>query len=171
MRYLTKDEMQKVLVHAIHGSRRDYLMIMLGVNHGLRASEVISLKLADVADGVITVARLKGSNKTTHPLSTKESEALADWLMERPDEGDRLFPMTRRQFGRIVKGHMLAVGVPKELAHPHSLKHSTCSQMSKAGIGIEFIRVYVGHADIKSTAVYLDISDEEASAKAQAVFN
>jgi type 1 fimbriae regulatory protein FimB len=170
MRYLTKTEMQKVLTHAIHDSRRDYLMILLGVNHGLRASEIVSLTLADVANGEITVARLKGSNKTTHPLSAKESEALTDWLLERPADGDLLFPITRRQFGRIVKEHMLAVGIPAECAHPHALKHACCSILSRSGKQVEHIATFVGHKDIKNTRIYLNISDAEAAAAVGDIF-
>lgn len=175
MRYLTKPEMQKVLVHAIHGSRRDYLMILLGLNHGLRASEVVSLMLADVANGKITVERLKGSNKTTHPLSETEQTALENWLLERPTGSPLLFPsrgisMTRQQFYNIVRGHMLAVGIEKELAHPHSLKHACCSIRSRMGKRIEDIATYVGHVDIKNTRIYLNISDAEAAAAVGDIF-
>jgi type 1 fimbriae regulatory protein FimB len=170
MRYLTKDEMQKVLTHAIHASRRDYLMILLGLNHGLRASEIVTLKLSDVSNGEITVARLKGSNKTTHPLSTKETEALAAYLQEEHAGGELLFPLTRRQLGRVVKQHMLAVGIAKELAHPHSLKHACCSIRSRSGKRIEDIATYVGHVDIKNTRIYLNISDAEAAAAVGDIF-
>ena len=170
MRYLTKPEMQKVLVHAIHGSRRDYLMILLGVNHGLRASEIVSLTLADVANGWIHVKRLKGSYETTHPLSTKETEGLAAYLSEEHSGGDLLFPLTRRQLGRIVKEHMLAAGVSKKLAHPHSLKHACCSIRYRAGKSIENVCVYVGHKDIKNTLIYTNISDAEAAAAVGDIF-
>lgn len=170
MRYLTKPEMQKVLAHALHDSRRDYLMILLGLNHGLRASEVISLKLTDVENGWISVKRLKGSYATTHPLSPKETEALSGWLLERPQGTNLLFPITRRQFGRIVKEHMLAVGVDKKLAHPHSLKHACCSIRYREGKGIENVCVFVGHKDIKNTLVYTNISDAEAAAAVGDIF-
>jgi type 1 fimbriae regulatory protein FimB len=170
MRYLTKPEMQKVLTHALHASRRDYLMILLGLNHGLRASEVVSLRLSDVANGEITVARLKGSHKTTHPLSAKETEALAAYLQEEHNGGELLFPITRQQFYNIVRGHMVAVGIPKELAHPHSLKHACCSIRSRAGSTIENIATYVGHVDIKNTRIYLNISDAEAAAAVGDIF-
>lgn len=175
MRYLTKNEMQKVLVHAIHGSRRDHLMILLGLNHGLRATEVVSLTLADVANGEITVIRLKGSNKTTHPLSDKEGRALGAWLEERPTGTDLLFPsrggaLTRQQFYNVVRSHMLAVGIPRELAHPHSLKHACCSIRYRAGSKIENVCVFVGHKDIKNTLVYTNISDSEAAAAVGDIF-
>jgi len=175
MRYLTKDDMQKVLTHAIHASRRDYLMILLGVNHGLRASEIVSLTLDDVANGEITVARLKGSNKTTHPLSEKEQLALFDWLLERPQGTNLLFPsrggaLSRKQLGRIIKEHMLAVGIAPELAHPHSLKHACCSIRYRSGKSIENVCVFVGHKDIKNTLVYTNISDAEAAAAVGDIF-
>ena len=176
MRYLTKDELAKVLRVALKASRRDHLMILLAAQHGLRRSEVVALTWTDVDNDSITVRRLKGSDTTTHPLLRNHSvlfdepTALAYFHAEREDDGSLLFPMTDGQFARIVKAHFIAAGISPELAHPHSLKHYCCAHLCRNGMGVEFVRVFVGHRDIKNTCRYLGISDEEASAKAQEAF-
>ena len=176
MRYLTKDELAKVLRVALKASRRDHLMILLAAQHGLRRSEVVALTWADVDSDSITVRRLKGSDTTTHPLLRNHSvlfdepTALEYFRDEREDDGDFLFPMTDGQFARIVKAHFIAAGISPELAHPHSLKHYCCSHLCRAGMGVEFVKTFVGHKDIKNTVRYMNISDSEASAKAQEAF-
>ena len=183
MRFITKDELAVVLRHALKASRRDHLIILLSAQHGLRRSEVASLTMADIEDGMLVANRRKGSNKTTHPLLAAsnllfdELRALTYYLNERRAGTDLLFPsshggqLTGRQIANIVKRYVLAAGLPKELAHPHALKHYTGSYLCRQGMGVEFVKQYLGHKDIKNTCIYLNISDVEASAKAQEIFN
>ena len=65
---LSKPELLALLACAKAARKRDWLMILVGYWHGLRASEVVGLTAASIADGCVTVARLKGSMKTTQPL-------------------------------------------------------------------------------------------------------
>lgn len=174
--YLTKDQLTATLRHAWKHSRRDHLMLLLGAQHGLRRTEIACLTLADVSGGKLTVARLKGSETTTHPLMSNDNIlfdeilALRYYLEERATNAESLFGVTGWRVSQIAQEHMLAAGVPKELAHAHSLKHFCCSQLCRKNVGIEYIRTYVGHADIKNTVRYLNISNEEASAKAMEAF-
>ena len=175
--YLTKDQLTATLRHAWKHSRRDHLMLLLGAQHGLRRTEIAQLTLADVSGGKLTVARLKGSETTTHPLMSNDNIlfdeilALRYYLEERATNAESLFGVTGWRVSQIAQEHMLAAGVPKELAHAHQLKHACCSYLIRQGIGVEYVRVYVGHKDVKSTIVYLNISQEEASAKAQLAFS
>jgi len=155
-------------------------MLLLGAQHGMRRTEIASLTLADVANGQITVARIKGSEATTHPLLPNDSilfdevRALEQYLAERRELGttsDILFGgITGIRVSQIAQEHMLAAGVPADLAHAHQLKHFCCSHLCRQNVGVEYIRTYVGHKDIKNTVRYLNITDSEASAKAQEAF-
>jgi integrase/recombinase XerD len=184
MQYLTMDQVHSILRKAYKSSRRDWLMILLQFTHGLRRGEIARLKLADMEDGKIRVARLKGSLCTTHPLRESknflfdEKVALKAWLEERVSDSDALFPSRKgdgpvnpNSVSNLVSAHMRAAGIPRELAHSHSLRHSCCSIMARNGIGIEYIAAYVGHADIKNTRIYLNITSEEAAEKAHSAFN
>jgi integrase len=74
---LTPEEIQKVLRVASE-SKRNLAMILLAYRHGMRASEVCELRLADLdlKNGQITIRRLKGSLTTTQPLSDHPGQPL-----------------------------------------------------------------------------------------------
>lgn len=164
---LNRDEIRSLLAAAKMRSVRDWLMILVAFLHGLRASEVISLREDNIADGHITVRRLKGSLKTTQPLLTSEDplfderQALLD-LWKKSRRGAKLFPVSRWTFGRRMKVYCEAAGIPAHKAHPHVLKHSTAMQAIRTA-GIEHVRQYLGHKSGASTMQYLRVSDEDAS--------
>jgi len=158
MHHLTKAEMNGLLAAAKKASARDYAMILLGYTHGLRASEIISLTSENIRDGYLTVARLKGSLKTTQPLSAEEQKALAALgVTEGP-----LFGVTRRTLDRKMKQYGAEAGIPEHKCHAHILKHSVAMHsIQKAGI--ENVRQYLGHKSLSSTGAYLKVDDEAAS--------
>lgn len=180
MRYLSIAEVRNTLAVAYKESRRDHLMLLFAYTHGLRQSEVAALRLRDVSNGLIRVARVKGSLKTEHGLVATqdvlfdEPSALAAWLEERPQDTDALFPsrkgrsnLTPNSVGRIAVYYLEKAGVAQELAHHHSFKHTCCSGMSRTGETIQSIAQFVGHKDINNTRIYLNITDEEATAARQ----
>jgi type 1 fimbriae regulatory protein FimB len=165
--HLSKDDIRRLLAAAKAHSTRDWLMILVGFWHGLRATEVLEIKAKHVQDNHLTVARLKGSLKTTQPLIASpepefdEASGLLIYLKNlHPNE--RLFPIGRQQFWRIVQHHAAAAGIPKRLAHPHILKHSIAMQTIHSA-GIENVRQYLGHKSLASTGAYLKVDDETAA--------
>jgi integrase len=164
---LTKQEIRSLLAYAMASSARDWLMILVAYWHGLRASELIAIVRDDVQDGQLTVKRLKGSKRTVHPLIAdddpvfNESAGLAAFM--RGFKGNqRLFPVTRMTFFRIMRKHGKAAGLPIRKCHPHILKHSIAMQTIQSA-GIENVRQYLGHKSISSTGAYLKVSDSDAS--------
>src|ERR1700728_3451825 len=92
MTFLTPEEVLALLKVARERSTRDWAMILLAYRHGLRASEVCGIKLADVdlKTGCISVRRLKGSLQTIQPLYQHRGQPLLDetaalraWLRKR----------------------------------------------------------------------------------------
>jgi type 1 fimbriae regulatory protein FimB len=168
---LSKQQLLELLAAARAHRERDWLMILVGYSHGLRASEVVGIRADDVADGFLSVRRLKGSNFTVQPLIhdceplLDEAPALVD-LARRTPGNQFVFPVTRRQFGRIVVRHAGSAAIPRHLAHPHILKHSIAMQTIQSA-GIENVRQYLGHKSISSTGAYLKVSDSEAAAAIQ----
>ena len=142
-------------------------MILVGFSHGLRPSEVIGLKADDIRDGHLDVQRLKGSMRTVQPLVEDENPllnertALFDYTVEMLGN-QRLFPISRRQFGRLFERYGKAAGIPRHLCHPHILKHSIAMQTIQLA-GIENVRQYLGHKSISSTGAYLKVSDADAA--------
>jgi integrase len=168
MEHLSKRQLLAILGAARKHRERDWLMILVGFAHGLRPSEVIAIKAGDIQDGFLSVARLKGSNRTIQPLVRDENPlldeacALVDYATKSV-ANQRLFPVTRRTLGRIWERHAATAHIPRHLAHPHVAKHSIAMQTIKLA-GIENVRQYLGHKSIASTGAYLKVSDTDASA-------
>jgi integrase len=164
---LTKGELLRLLKAARAASERDWLMILVAYWHGLRASEVVAIVRDDIVDTHLDVQRLKGSNRTVQPLV----DHLEPLLNERPallafcrDLGgkQRVFPVGRQHFWRIVQRHAASAGLPAHQRHPHILKHSIAAQTIHSA-GIENVRQYLGHKSIGSTGAYLKVNDADAA--------
>ena len=172
MEHLSKDQLHALLTHARASRERDWLMILVGFWHGLRASEVVGITAASIADGHLTVARLKGSNKTVQPLVGHADPLLDEALglveyTSGMHSNQKLFPISRVQFYRLFRRYAIAAGIPARNAHPHILKHSIA--MQSIGIaGIENLRQYLGHKSLSSTGAYLVVDDSTAAARVAA---
>src|SRR5246127_767295 len=137
MKALTHEEIHRVLKVAA-GNKRNLAMGLLGLRHGMRASEICNLELKDVdlKNGEITVRRLKGSLKTTQPLADvqgqpllSEKRILRAWLDERGNHPSRYVFVSqksgqvhRSQFYRVFSEAAERAGLPKDRRFPHSLK-------------------------------------------------
>jgi integrase len=184
MAFLTPDETLTVLKAARERSTRDWTMVLLAYRHGMRASEVCGLKLADIdlKAGSISIRRLKGSLSTVQPLYPHRGQPLLDemsalraWLRERrPDGSDYLFTsqkggkLDRTQFFRIFRACAEAAGLPLEKRHPHCLKHTLASHLVAGNVNLALIRQALGHKSIGSTMQYVGVSDGQAAEAAQA---
>ena len=172
MEHLSNDEIHAVLSHAKASRERDWLMILVGFWHGLRASEVVAITAGSIVDGHLTAVRLKGSNKTVQPLVSHTDPLLdeARGLFEYASEmhsNQKLFPISRVQFYRLFHRYAIAAGIAVRNAHPHILKHSIAMQ-TVDGAGIENLRVYLGHKSLSSTGMYLKVDDKTAAARVTA---
>lgn len=165
MNHLTQDEL-KGLIRNISNPRWK-LMIKVGFLHGLRVSEIISLKRENVWGGFIKVQRLKGSLKTVQPYvvhpdpelnEAEDLTALAGTLKP----GELVFPITRFGVYKLIQRAGTRAGIPSHKLHPHTLKH-TCAMVGIEAMGIHMVRQYLGHKSISSTGEYLKETDEAAS--------
>jgi integrase len=184
MTFLTTDEILTVLKVARGRSTRDWAMILLAYRHGMRASEVCGLKLADIdlKAGSISIRRLKGSLPTVQPLYPHRGQPLLDemsalraWLRERQSDGsDYLFTsqkggkLDRTQFFRVFQTIAKIASLPLEKRHPHVLKHSLASHLVAGNVNLALIRQALGHRSINSTMQYIGTSDGQAAEAAQA---
>jgi site-specific recombinase XerD len=176
---LTPQETLDLLKAARKRSTRDWAMILLAYRHGLRASEVCGIKLADVdlKSGSISIRRLKGSLHTIQPLYQHRGQPLLDetaalraWLRKRPADGsDYLFTsqkggkLGRTQFFRNFQTVATSAGLPVEKRHPHVLKHSLASHLVAGNANLALVRQALGHRSISSTMQYIGTSDSQAA--------
>lgn len=185
---LTPEELLRLLAEAKRDSARSHLMILLACKHGLRASEVVNLKLADVnlRESTIHCARLKNSLTTTQVLQTHpgsplldEPRALRAYLRERSaaDDGSGILfvsshggALDRSSFFRLFRRLAQAAGLPAEKQHPHVCKHFLGALLARQGANAFCIRQALGHRSISSSLVYAQVSDADASAVTKQVF-
>jgi len=179
MNILTPQEMLDLLKAARQHSTRDWAMILLAYRHGLRASEVCGIKLADLdlKAGSISIRRLKGSLHTVQPLYQHRGQPLLDeaaavraWLRKRVADGsDYLFTsqkggkLSRIQFFRNFQKIAEETGLSPEKRHPHVLKHSLASHLVMGNANLALIRQALGHRSINSTLAYIGTSDAQAA--------
>jgi integrase len=167
--YLTSDEVERMIlaIRQVGGRMafRDALLIVMAYRHGLRASELISLRWdqMDLKAGTLHVARLKQGSPSTHPLRGPELRALRAWKREQGDAIPYIFtslrgaPMTRRTVHHVVAEAGTAAGIDFPV-HPHMLRHATGFFLANAGHDTRAIQLYLGHRNIQHTVRYTELA-------------
>ena len=174
--YLTQDEVDKLLVTSKNTSRnpaRDYCILLLMFRHGLRVSELCSMKLSDINVDTkeFHVNRLKGCDSGPHELYNGESPAIKAWLIERakmnpPADCDTLFisegrkPLSRVTVWLMIRQTAEAAGLEHLEIHPHMLRHSCGYALVNKGTDIRIIQGYLGHRSISSTVRYTKLDSK-----------
>lgn len=117
MQFLEPREILAVLRAAKAKGTREWAMTLLAYKHGMRASEVCNLRLADVdlRDGYIVIKRLKGSLRTTQAVTEhrgepllNEQRALREWLRERRNDGSD-FLFISQKGGRLHRSQLIEI--------------------------------------------------------------
>lgn len=152
---------------------RDRAMLELLYATGLRVSELVSLKLAQINPdmGIVRVMG-KGSKERLVPLG---EEALF-WVNNYVEKArpallndkvtDKLFVtarssdvMTRQTFWHVVKRHAHQSGITKSLS-PHTLRHAFATHLLNHGADLRVVQLLLGHADISTTQIYTHVARE-----------
>lgn len=164
-KYLTTNEVDTIMLAAMKKNRhgqRDATMILLAFRHGLRASEVVGLRWADVdlELGHIFVKRSKGSVPGTHPLRGEELRALRK--LKREQKGTYVFvserkaPLTVDGYRKMIKRTGIKAGLSE--AHSHMLRHACGFKLANDGVDTRTIQQYMGHRNIQHTVVYTELA-------------
>ena len=180
---LTPDEVAAIIAgcspRARTGIRNRALLILL-YRSGLRISEALALKPADV-DLKRHTARVlhgKGDKATVRGFHPTATDALARWIDTRKGlglrngplfctlEGAPLYP----QYVRILLGRLAEkAGIDKRV-HPHGLRHTFADELRATGMDVVTISKLLGHSSIAVTSRYLDhLTNDRAVAALEAV--
>ena len=151
LKFLTADETRRLF--AVIRDKRDRALFLLAYRHGLRASEVGLLQVADVdlKKLRLMVHRLKGSLPGEHPLQPDEARAIRAHLKARTIDSPILFtsarfqPISRRGLDWLIKGYGKKGKLPENKQHFHVLKHSIATHLLDAGADIRFVQDWLGH--------------------------
>ena len=161
-RGLEPDQLQRLLaaVPPTASGRRDRAIILLVLLEGLRRSEVLGLRAADIDLGTGDYQiQVKGGHRRRRRLPPPVLEAIAASLAARGTSIDRLgpnalvFPISGSGFYANLRRYAAAAGL--EGVSPHALRHAAAKLRRRAGASIEAVSFFLGHASIATTAVYL----------------
>jgi len=180
-RFLSAQEYEALLRACSHHAR-DAALIELLLQTGLRLSEVAHLTLEDVElPGRIgrdteTVGRVhvlgKGRKDRWLPLNYKACRALKTWLQVRPDvESGALFVtkfgagMGARAIQHAVRRHLEEAGIKG--ASVHTLRHTFATHHVAKGTSLRTVQEVLGHADLKTTSIYVQLAQEAVKKELQ----
>jgi integrase/recombinase XerD len=137
---------------------------------GLRASEVVSLKISDIDSTrmVIRVEQGKGRKDRYVMLSPHLLQLLRAWWKAARPQGwlfpgrDRVQPMTTRQLNRACHAAAQMAGIDKNVSL-HTLRHSFATHLLEQNIDVRVIQVLLGHAKLDTTALYTRVATKTIS--------
>lgn len=172
-RFLTPEEIERLLQQPDLGTdagARDRAMLEVLYASGLRVSELLNLKLADIDWEMGTLKCFgKGSKQRMVPLGRSSLEHLQRYLPRRQkllgeasshylfvEPGGR--PLTRQKIWLLLKDYGKTAGV--DYVTPHMLRHSFATVLLKNGADLRSVQLLLGHSDIGTTQIYTHVTDE-----------
>lgn len=178
-KYLNLDESVNLLTN-VEGKNqsRDYCILTLFLNCGLRISELVGLNLSDDRGELLRVLG-KGNKERMVYLNDACRQALDDWLIERNTMGlldkNALF-VTRQNHKRIttaavhklVKKHLTAAGLDSSQYSSHKLRHTAATLMLQNGVDVRTLQEVLGHEHLNTTQIYTHVDNEDLRTAARA---
>lgn len=177
-KYLTIDQ-SAALLQAVSGpnEKRDYAILMLFLNCGIRRSELVGLNLTDVYEDRIRVIG-KGNKERFVYFGTACRKALDTYLVERKKQ---ILTDNRALFGsrdsnrisvsavhRLVKKALLQAGLDSTQFSAHKLRHTAATMMLSGGVDVKTVQEVLGHENLNTTQIYTHIENTELKIAAEA---
>jgi integrase len=165
--YLTDAEVNK-LIEAAGDNRnghRDATMVLVAYRHGLRATELVTLRwdAVDFTHGRLHVSRAKNGSPSVHPLAGRELRALRRLKREQEPASPFVFtsergsPFTAAGFRKMVARLGAAAGFEYPV-HPHMLRHACGFKLANDGVDTRSLQSYLGHKNIQHTVRYTELA-------------
>lgn len=177
-KYLSLEDSLELL-NSVDGEneRRDYCILTIFLNCGLRLSELCRLNLSDISsDGTMTVTG-KGNKERMVYLNDSCKTAIKRYLEVRPHEGltaeskNALFisrnrkRISPRTVEHIVTSYIKKAGLDGKGLSTHKLRHTAATLMYQHGhVDIRVLKDILGHANLGTTQIYTHVSDEQIKA-------
>lgn len=169
--FLDADEMAALLTapdRSTWAGRRDHALLLLAVQTGLRASELVGLRCGDVVLGTGAHIRCmgKGRKERATPLRRDTAKLLAAWIGIDKDESRPLFPsirgerLSRDALEHLVRKHCLTAAracpsIGAKRVTPHTLRHSNAMDLLHHGVDPAVIALWLGHENVETTQIYI----------------
>ncbi len=171
--YLNLEESKNLLGY-IDGKykERDYCIITIFLNCGLRVSELCGVNLNDIRDDILTVIG-KGNKQRSVYLNNACLNAIRDYIAERNKNIEKIIDkealfisskntrISTRAVELMLKKHLAAASLDTEKYTPHKLRHTAATLMYKhANVDIRSLQQILGHENISTTQIYTHVDEE-----------
>ncbi len=177
-KYLDLEESVALLDHVDGSNReRDYCILTLFLNCGLRISELVGLDMGDVRGDQLRVLG-KGNKERILYLNDACIRAIQDWLEAREHlastDPNALFitrshkRITRAAVHKLVKKHLAAAGLDSRQYSSHKLRHTAATLMLQNGVDVRALQEVLGHDHLNTTQIYTHVANDDLRAAAQA---
>ena len=163
------------LLESVDGANsvRDYCILTLFLNCGLRISELVGLNVTDVRGDQLRVLG-KGNKERLVYLNDACLAAIREYLAVRPEppkDADKPYlfvssrtraPLTPRRVEQIVETHLKAAGLGGRGYSPHKLRHTAATLMYQhGGVDIRVLKEILGHVNLGTTEIYTHVSSDQ----------
>lgn len=175
-KYLTLSESQKLLeaVASIPDNQRDYCMVTLLLNCGMRLSELVGIDLGSINLEESTLRLLgKGNKERIVYLNNACRESIQAYLAVRPvpvkmEHRNAFFLSSRktrispRRVEQVVERYLEAAGLGGRGFSPHKLRHTAATLMYQyGGVDIRILQDILGHTNLGTTEIYTHVSERQ----------
>jgi integrase len=173
---MLSDDVQRRVVQACASpaiAARDAAITLLAVTTGLRACDIINLRVADIdwRTRTVGIVQQKTHNPLTVPLTDLLVDRLADYVLDqRPDSPDEhvflrsVAPHTRlsdhASIHRVITTVFAKAGVSDVKGGTRLLRHNAASRLLRASVPLPTISAVLGHASAESTDLYLSVDED-----------
>lgn len=177
-RYLTLEESIQLLEHVDgENAERDFCILTLFLNCGLRISELCALNLSDVRGDQLRVLG-KGNKERVIYLNVACLNAIEDWLEVRSRSGaadpNALFitrkhtRVTKDGVHYMIKKRLLAAGLDSSKYSAHKLRHTAATLMLQNGVDVRTLQEVLGHEHLNTTQIYTHVNSDALRSAADA---
>ena len=152
----------------LRAKRAKYWLVFLTLRYtGARLQEV--LLIDDVSDvdfrnkeiRLVNLKRRRRIEKRQVPVPAELIAEIARVWAEFPELKGKLFKLDPSNFRKVFLARAKEAGLPREVSHPHVLRHTRAVELLRAGVPITAVQQLLGHAFLSTTAVYLRLSNIE----------
>lgn len=171
-KYLNLEESMELL-DRVDGKNaiRDYCILTLFLNCGMRISELVGLNKTDVRGDQLRILG-KGNKERMLYLNDACQQALQEWLIERDTltlvDQNALFVtlQNRRRIStaavhKLVKKHLAAAGLDSTQYSSHKLRHTAATLMLQNGVDVRTLQEVLGHDHLNTTQIYTHVDNED----------